>query len=117
MDHRKLRNVAILSLIHICSVYFGGGTPTILSPQELGGLLHQLETAFDLSRVAEFTVEGGRPDTITEEKLKVLRAHGVQRISVNPQTMDDRVLEAIGRSHTARQVEEAVDLVLSLIHI
>lgn len=97
--------------LKVHTVYFGGGTPTILSPQELGGLLNRLETAFDLSQVAEFTVEGGRPDTITEEKLKVLRAHGVQRISVNPQTMDDRVLEAIGRSHTARLVEEAVALV------
>ncbi|MEF9970823.1 MAG: coproporphyrinogen dehydrogenase HemZ [Oscillospiraceae bacterium] len=93
------------------SLYMGGGTPTTLSAAELNSLCEKLETAFDLSKLREFTVEAGRPDTITAEKLSVLRAHGVTRVSVNPQTMDDRVLEAIGRKHTARDVLEALDLV------
>lgn len=93
------------------SVYMGGGTPTTLSAEQLDGLLGHVEKRFDLSSVREFTVEAGRPDTITAEKLSVLRSHGVGRISVNPQTMSDRVLEAIGRRHTAADVMEAAALV------
>ena len=93
------------------SVYFGGGTPTTLSAEQLDSLLGQLERAFDLTAVREFTVEAGRPDTITEEKLRVLRSHGVGRVSVNPQTMSDTVLEAIGRKHTAQDILRALDTV------
>ena len=93
------------------AVYFGGGTPTTLSPEQLETVLAAFEKEFDLSAVREFTVEAGRPDTITREKLEVLRTHGVTRVSVNPQTMSDRVLEAIGRRHTAADVLRALETV------
>lgn len=93
------------------SVYFGGGTPTTLSPEQLERLCAGLEAHFDLSALREYTVEAGRPDTITAEKLAVLKAHGVTRVSVNPQTMSDAVLEAIGRKHTARDIVDALALV------
>ena len=93
------------------SLYFGGGTPTTLSPAQLERLCARLEKSFDLSALREFTVEAGRPDTITEEKLRVLRAHGVDRVSVNPQTMSDEVLEAIGRRHTAADIVTALESV------
>ena len=103
---------AVRSLdLHIISVYFGGGTPTTLDEKQLDDLMRTLEDRFDLSHLREFTVEAGRPDTITAEKLDVLHRHGVTRISVNPQTMSDRVLEEIGRRHTAADVLAALDLV------
>jgi len=88
------------------SVYFGGGTPTSLEPEELDRLLTKLEETFDLSSVRELTVEAGRPDSITREKLKVLKNHGVTRISINPQTMRQRTLDLIGRRHTVDMVKE-----------
>lgn len=97
--------------LHPVSVYFGGGTPTTLSAGQLDRLCSALERSFDLSGLREFTVEAGRPDTITADRLDTLRTHGVTRISVNPQTMSDRVLEAIGRRHTAQDVLDALDLV------
>ena len=93
------------------SIYMGGGTPTTLSAEQLDILLTKLEDVFDLSHVRENTVEAGRPDTITVEKLQVLKKHGVSRISVNPQTMTDSVLEAIGRKHTARDILDAFAMV------
>ena len=95
----------------IKSVYIGGGTPTTLSPAQLDRLRGALEGAFDLSACAEYTVEAGRPDTITAEKLSVLRERGCTRVSVNPQSMDDRVLAAIGRAHSAADILQAWDLV------
>ena len=96
--------------LRVVSIYFGGGTPTTLSAAQLDRLCTLLEERFDLSALREYTVEAGRPDTITREKLEVLRSHGVDRISVNPQTMSDRVLELIGRKHTAEDIERALDL-------
>ena len=93
------------------ALYMGGGTPTTLSARELDALCGRLERALDLSALREYTVEAGRPDTITEEKLSVLRAHGVDRVSVNPQTMSDAVLEAIGRRHTAEDIVRALEKV------
>lgn len=93
------------------SIYFGGGTPTTLSPAELERVCALLEAEFDLSALREYTVEAGRPDTITEEKLRVLRRHGVDRVSVNPQTMSDKVLEIIGRKHTAADILAALEKV------
>ena len=93
------------------ALYFGGGTPTTLSAEQLDRVCAKLEECFDLSALREFTVEAGRPDTITEEKLRVLRAHGVDRVSVNPQTMSDAVLEAIGRKHTAADILAALETV------
>ena len=93
------------------SVYFGGGTPTTLSAEQLERVCSLLEREFDLSSLREYTVEAGRPDTITEEKLLTLRRHRVDRVSVNPQTMSDRVLEIIGRRHTAEDILRALDKV------
>ena len=92
------------------TVYFGGGTPTTLEPYQLDRLLGALDELFDMEHVAEFTVEAGRPDSITKEKLEVLKAHGVQRISINPQTMNDETLKIIGRRHSVAQVKEAFKL-------
>ena len=88
----------------------GGGTPTTLPAPLMARLLNALETHFDLSSLAEYTVEAGRPDTVTAEKLAVLKAYGVSRVSINPQTMEDRVLQAIGRRHTAADVLRAMDI-------
>ncbi len=92
------------------TVYIGGGTPSALSAQQLDRLLGKLENTFDFRTVQEFTVEAGRADSITEEKLRVLYGHGVTRISVNPQTMKQETLQLIGRQHTVEQVVEAFRL-------
>ena len=97
--------------LRVVSLYMGGGTPTTLTSAQLDSLLTKLETAFDLSGLRECTVEAGRPDTITMEKLAVLRYHGTDRVSVNPQTMSDAVLEAIGRRHSAEDIRKALRLV------
>lgn len=95
---------------NIESVYIGGGTPTTLSSLQLDSLLTEVEEAFDLGSVREFTVECGRPDTITEDKLSVLDKHGVGRISINPQTMKESTLRIIGRNHTVQQVRDAFEM-------
>lgn len=92
------------------TVYFGGGTPTTLTAEQLTSLFQTVEQSFDLSRLREYTVEAGRPDTVTEEKLRAIRAAGVGRISINPQTLRDEVLAAIGRRHTVAQFYDAFDL-------
>ena len=96
------------------TIYFGGGTPTSLKAEELDALLTKIEETFDLSAVKEFTVEAGRPDSITEEKLKTLRAHGITRISINPQTMKQATLDLIGRRHTVEMVKEKFRLARDL---
>lgn len=92
------------------SVYIGGGTPTTLEPYQLDRLLGKLKESFDWSNVKEFTVEAGRADSITKEKLLELKKHGVTRISVNPQTMNEETLKFIGRKATAAQTVEAYKL-------
>lgn len=92
------------------TIYFGGGTPTTLSPAQIDRLLTVIERNFDLSTLREYTVEAGRPDTITEQKLSTLLSHNVQRISINPQTFNDSVLEKIGRRHTSRQTIDTFEL-------
>ncbi|MBQ7116473.1 MAG: coproporphyrinogen dehydrogenase HemZ [Clostridia bacterium] len=92
--------------LRLTSVYWGGGTPTTLSENELDRILTHIESTFDLSECLEYTVEAGRPDTITKEKLDTLKKHNVGRISINPQTFSDSVLNAIGRKHTTAQTEE-----------
>lgn len=89
------------------SVYFGGGTPTTLSAEQLETLLSAVRKAFDLSHLREYTVEAGRPDTVTPEKLQTLRAGGVTRVSINPQTFNDEILRTIGRQHTAEMTDRA----------
>ena len=91
----------------IRSVYIGGGTPTTLTSEQMAWLLDTIYASFDLSRCLEFTVEGGRPDTLNAEKLKTIREHGADRMSINPQTMEDHVLKACGRPHTAQDVLRA----------
>ena len=112
--HQEIRATAaeIRALgLRVISVYMGGGTPTTLSAEQLDRLCTALENEFDLSRIREYTVEAGRPDTITVEKLQVLRRHGVDRVSVNPQTMSDTVLKAIGRRHSAADIVSALEKV------
>ena len=92
------------------SVYFGGGTPGILSAEESEKLINTVKNSFDLSFCSEFTFESGRADVTTEEKLQTLKQLGVDRISINPQTFDDKVLENIGRKHTAAQAVDALKL-------
>lgn len=92
------------------SVYIGGGTPTTLTAAQLDRLLTALREIFDFSTVQEFTVEAGRADSITRDKLEILKKHGVGRISVNPQTMKEETLRLIGRQATAAQVKEAFAL-------
>ena len=99
------------SNLHIKSFYMGGGTPTTLSAAQMDRLLTALETHFDFATLSELTIEAGRPDTITADKLDVLRAHNVTRLSVNPQSMNDAVLTAIGRRHTAEDIRRAMALV------
>ncbi|MBQ9861005.1 MAG: coproporphyrinogen dehydrogenase HemZ [Clostridia bacterium] len=91
------------------TVYFGGGTPTTLTPEQLATLTRAVEASFDLSTVREYTVEAGRPDTVTDDKLRVLKAAGVSRISINPQTLRDDVLCEIGRKHTVAQFYDAFE--------
>ena len=95
------------------TVYIGGGTPTTLTSSQMAHLLDTIRDHFDLSRCIEFTVEGGRPDTLDAEKLRTIREHGADRMSINPQTMEDHVLRACGRPHKAEDVvrayREAVD--------
>ena len=89
------------------TIYIGGGTPTTLSAEQLDLLIGTMKNAFDLSKIKEFTIEAGRPDTITEEKLAVIARHGITRISINPQSMKARTLELIGRSHEPEDIERA----------
>ncbi len=96
--------------LELDTVYVGGGTPTALDAKQLDQLFRAVQSSFDLSELREYTVEAGRPDTITREKLEVLKQYGVSRISINPQTCNDTVLEAIGRRHTNRQTMEAFSL-------
>ena len=103
------------------TIYIGGGTPTTLSTPQMAGLLDAIRDSFDLSRCIEFTVEGGRPDTLDAEKLRAIREHGADRMSINPQTMEDAVLRACGRPHKASDVvrayREAVDAGFAAINM
>ena len=100
--------------LSVKSFYMGGGTPTTLSAQQMDHLLTHLNKSFDLTGCAEYCIEAGRPDTITREKLQVLLDHGADRISVNPQSMEDEVLRAIGRKHTAADIEATMALATSM---
>ena len=97
--------------LSVKSFYMGGGTPTTLSARQMDHLLTHLNRSFALSGVVEYCIEAGRPDTIDEEKLRVLRAHNTTRVSINPQTMEDNVLAAIGRRHTADDIRRAMEQV------
>lgn len=92
------------------SIYFGGGTPTTLEAHQLKELIETIEQNFDLSNLREYTIEAGRPDTLTREKLEVINDGFKKRISINPQTMNDDVLKVIGRAHTAAQASDMLAL-------
>lgn len=94
----------------VSTVYIGGGTPTVLSENQLEILLSCISNCIDVSTLDEFTLEAGRPDTITEEKLDVAKKHGVTRISVNTQTLNNNILAAIGRHHTSDDFFDAYDM-------
>lgn len=96
--------------LKLSTVYFGGGTPTQFSAEQLDKVLCAVENSFNMSDVLEYTVEAGRPDTVTAEKLSCLKSHGVGRISINPQTLSNAVLAEIGRKHTVEQFYEAFAL-------
>ena len=89
------------------TIYIGGGTPTSLNASQIGEIMTAVKDYFDLSGLREYTVEAGRPDTVTREKLDTIKRLGATRISINPQTMNDDVLKAIGRRHTAEETEKA----------
>lgn len=102
--------------VPIRSLYIGGGTPTSLNEDQLERLLAHVEQSFDLSQIEEYTVEAGRPDTITDEKLRIMKAHGVGRISINPQSMNQKTLDAIGRRHTVEEIIEVFQTARALGH-
>ena len=108
--HKELRHTAQLlanSGRKVRTIYIGGGTPTTLTTAQMERLLNCITQSFNLSRCIEFTVEGGRPDTLDQEKLSAIARCGADRMSINPQTMMDSVLRACGRRHTAADVEES----------
>ena len=92
------------------TVYFGGGTPTTLSASQLSRLFGVIEKNFDLSTLREYTVEAGRPDTITKDKLYEAKQGGVNRISINPQTMNEQTLKRVGRKHTPDMVRKCFEM-------
>ena len=96
------------------TLYIGGGTPTALEADQLDTLINALFKELDLTNIKEFTVEAGRPDTITKEKLKVMKKHNVTRISINPQTMNDETLVKIGRDHNVNDIVNCFRLARSL---
>lgn len=93
----------------IDTIYFGGGTPTSISAEDIRKIMHSVQENFNLSMVREYSFEAGRPDTITEEKLRVIKEYGADRISVNPQTLNDEVLNVIGRRHTGEDAIKAFE--------
>jgi len=97
--------------LRIISVYIGGGTPTSLPEHELDIIMSALEKSFDFSSLREYTVEAGRPDTITKQKLKIMTRLGAKRICINPQSMSADILSTIGRKHSPEDVHAAVELV------
>ena len=107
---RVFENIKRLGL-KVVTVYVGGGTPTVLNDVQIAALLSRINSHVDPSTLAEFTYEAGRPDTVTAEKMEVIRSFGVTRVSVNPQTLNDMVLESIGRRHTTEDFYKAYEIV------
>ncbi len=99
--------------LKVASVYIGGGTPTILNEEQLRRVLETISSCTDVSALAEYTLEAGRPDTITPEKLLIAKRLGVTRVSVNTQTINDEVLASIGRAHTAEDFYRAYDMAVN----
>ena len=93
----------------LSTIYIGGGTPTSLSAVQLDRLLNAVDSSFDVKSIFEYTVEAGRPDSVDEEKLAVIRSHGVDRVSINPQTMNQKTLDLIGRHHSVEDIYRAYE--------
>ncbi len=107
---KVIAEIAKNNELYLKSVYWGGGTPTTLTHEQLDTILTEIEKDFDLTECIEYTVEAGRPDTITKEKLEVLKKHNVNRISINPQTFNNSVLNEIGRRHSAEDAIEKYNM-------
>lgn len=113
---RLLRDIDhVMSIIeqnhlNLTTLYIGGGTPTTLSNDQLTALFEKIHERINVSSLREFSIEAGRPDTITEENLKIIKNYGVNRISINPQTLNDAVLRCIGRCHTVQDFYKAYDM-------
>lgn len=110
---REIRHTGLITKrlgLKLDTVYFGGGTPTSLEASQLSAIMNCIAHSFDMSSVREYTVEAGRPDTITEEKLRAVKENGCTRISINPQSLDPNVLEAIGRAHSVEQFYDSYEL-------
>lgn len=106
---QELQHIAFVNRNrNLVAVYMGGGTPTSLNSTELGSIIQCVRETFDISKLREFTVEAGRPDSITREKLEMMKKHGVTRISINPQTMNADTLRKIGRAHTPADIKQAM---------
>ncbi len=101
---RLISRIAQQNNMELVTIYIGGGTPTAVSEQQLLMLMSAVRENFDISKILEYTVEAGRPDCTTLEKLKIIKEYGATRISINPQTLNDEVLLAIGRQHTAQDI-------------
>ncbi|MEG0085831.1 MAG: coproporphyrinogen dehydrogenase HemZ [Niameybacter sp.] len=100
----------------IRSLYIGGGTPTSLNEVQLERLLKHIKASFNLENIGEYTIEAGRPDTITRQKLEIMKAMDVGRISINPQTMNQKTLDTIGRHHTVEDIKEVFQMARELGH-
>ena len=96
--------------LKVITVYVGGGTPTVLNAEQMTALLSKITSHVSPDELLEFTYEAGRPDTVTEEKMKIIKSFGVTRVSVNPQTLNDIVLESIGRHHTTEDFYRAYNV-------
>lgn len=110
LEIEKTAEVMRKMCVYAENIYIGGGTPTTLSPEQITAVLSKLRECMDLSKIKEFTLEAGRPDTITREKLNAARKGGVNRISINPQSMNACTLEKVGRTHTPDMVKNAFGL-------
>lgn len=107
VELEEIAKIAESLNLNLETIYFGGGTPTSLSEGELRAVTDAVKNNFDVSKVREYTIEAGRPDTLNEEKLRIMKNAGVGRISINPQTFNPDVLQAIGRNHTPEMTEKA----------
>ncbi len=110
IEIRQTAKIAKENKLKLQTVYIGGGTPTTLSAEEITAVMCAVKENFDLTNVLEYTVEAGRPDTVTKEKLVAIKQNGATRISINPQTMNDEILQNIGRRHTVKQTVDAYNL-------
>ncbi len=107
---KKTAIIAKENKLNLETIYIGGGTPTTLTAKQLSLIMKTVSDNFDLKNLREYTVEAGRPDTITKEKLIAIKNGGATRISINPQTMNDEILNVIGRNHTTKQTVESFKL-------